>query len=181
MATKEQLLEGIDVRELPARRWPDEALTPEPLVEVAVGDMVVVYSRGSTRVAKVLAVTPKRVMVAYTTEGAWDMARKIHESALHRALDEKAVRRVEESNFDYYEREANVTTRQYTHTEEHLAEFRARIEEGKDAYVERKLAEGRADVERRREEARAGGVEQYVHVTTKSVKREDVYGMQEVE
>jgi len=47
----------------------------------------------------------------------------------------------------------------------------------KEQYVADMVEQSIADRTRRAAEAREGGPGQYVHVTTKSAKREDVYGI----
>lgn len=191
-ATKEQLLESVDVRELPATRVAPEGMTTEPLTELAVGDTVVVYSRGYMRVAKVLTLTPKRAMVAYTTEGAWTEAAKIAESCLspgrlERALASEAT--ASAKNYDYYVRAATPEFKaeqlaEWSHMTEERAE-RERVEKvellarigTKEQYIEAQVARTRARVEPEIAKAKAKGAAAFCTVTTKSVKRDEVFGL----
>jgi hypothetical protein len=179
-ATKEELLADVDVTKLPVRRVAPEMLTDEPLAEIAVGDLVVMHSRNALRVAQVLTVTPKRVMVAYTTEGAWTAARKIAEMYLTPGYVERLVgqaRRTAGSNYDWFVAQSKPETASYNPSEADMARNRARVErETREEHIERTVREAREGAEAKVAEAKLG-CEQYVTVTTKSVKRSDVYGL----
>lgn len=191
-ATKAELLESVDVRELPATRVAPENMTAEPLAELAVGDTVVVYSRGFMRVAKVMTVTPKRAMVAYTTEGAWTSGQKIAEmylspGYLDRLLASEA--RMTAKNYDYLVKCTTVE-----HMEEQLARWshltpeRAeadRVEAverlaqsvSKEAYIAERVEATRARAEPEIAKAKAMGAAAFCTITTKSVKRDEVFGL----
>lgn len=70
------MVENLDVSKLPFRRLSDEEAEDKPLAEVREGDVVAIWSRGALRLALVVETTPTRVEVAYTTEGAWNNARR---------------------------------------------------------------------------------------------------------
>ena len=181
---------NTEVRVLPAQAVPEENLTAEPLAEIAVGDIVAIHSRGQFRLAQVEKVTPKRVAVVYTTKGAWDAAVKLHQGLLTPGRVERIAehtRKSAASNYDFYVSESDPATAKYAKasnykTEEQAAaeraEARAKVEGiNREDFIEREVAKTREREQAQVEEAREG-VERYVHVTRKSVKRQDVYGIE---
>lgn len=189
MATKAELLEGINPAELPATAVPGERMTSEPLAEVEPGDTVVVFSRDRNRLARVLTVTAKRVMVAYTTVGAWKTAQGIweHYMTMSPEAAAEAAARAEGKNYDFYVRESSAETAEFAkasdiRTEEQAVAERAKyvaLIEGvtREEYQARAAEEARAGALRLKAEAKAGGVARYLTVTTKPVKRDEVFGL----
>lgn len=185
-ATKKELLSGVDTTELPATRV-DPALL-EPLTEVEVGDVVVMHSRNAYRLARVMEVGPKRVMIAYTTEGAWAEARKHLESALapgRMAAALAGVRKAAATNYAFYVSESDAATARFSVASDYKSEEKAAADRAKYAarvkgetseeYVARKVAETTAQVEASIAEANEKGIAAYLTVTTKSVPRKDLF------
>lgn len=179
----------MNIEQLPATQIDPSQMTAEPLSEINVGDLVAVHSRGSYRLAQVTKVGPKRVEVIYTTQGAWNDAIKIHTNYTSPGFTKLTLRDLatEGKNYDFRVREMNPETAvynkvdQYTTQEQvdkktamYAAEIAGRT---KEQYLADLLAAAIADRTARRDEAVAGGPTQYVHVTTKSCKREDVFGL----
>lgn len=171
---------SIDVSKLPATAVPETALTAEPVEDPKVGDLVVIYSRGANRLAEVTKVGPKRVEVVYTTKGAWDTAIKTHAgltSAAYLTGWERSYTKTFGSNYDFAVRESDPATAKYTGPDGHV-KYRAKVEaETRDEYVARHVAEHRADREAKAARAHEIGVKGHVHVTTKSVPRDKVFGL----
>lgn len=168
----------FETTQLPAARV-DEArfneLLPVP-ADTEVGDLVVVYSRGSYRLALVEKLGPKRISVVYTTEGALKESGKVYAMYTTPGYTEQMVagtKRVEARNFDYYVRETG-SSPQFSHSEERLAEFAANVALGRDAYIAGEVAKTRAGCEAAIADARARGPLGFVSVTRKSVPRESV-------
>lgn len=182
----------VDVTQLPAQAVPVEAMSDEPVEDPQVGDLVVVYSRGSNRLAQVTKLGPKRVEVVYTTKGAWGTAQKIHEALSAPGYVQRHVewmRRNAASNYDHYVRESNPETAVYAvksgyKSEEKAAEERAEAAakvEGltKEQYVEQEAEKERVREQANHDEAVEKGVPGFVHVTTKSVPRTHVFALKE--
>jgi len=141
MPTKQELLERIDVRELPATRVPETSISGQPET-VSPGDLVVIYSRGATRLAKVLTSTDKRAAVAYTTETAWKEGRDRMVTAAAQTDEEIEARYAYMAEYD------------------HLRD---------------RQADRIADSKKYRELAKAGDPNGFVTVTTKYVKRDEIW------
>lgn len=180
----------VNVELLPATQIDPNNMTAEPLSEIEVGQIVATYSRGSWRVAQVTKVGPKRVEVIYTTQGAWKEAQRIyeHETSPSYVSYSAEAAKTEAKNYDFMLQEINpatavynvVSPTQYTpeqvaaKTAKYVAEIAGRTKEQyladiKAASLERK--------QRTQEKALAGGVTQFVHVTTKNAKRSDIFGI----
>lgn len=85
--------------DLPAYAFPHDVELPVA-ESVAVGDIVAVYSRGTTRAARVEKVGPKRVKVAYTTRGAREQAEVI--ASIDRVASIKRARRQDNATIARY-------------------------------------------------------------------------------
>lgn len=185
----EELTAGLDRTTLPATRVDPEKLVLFP--EATVGDEVVVHSRGYHRVAVVLESTPKRVMVAYTTEGAWKEAVAIYEYRMARgpesAQGEKQTAEQAAKNYDYYTFSATEEAveaglakhptlgRDYFVKDRQRAIQRLAEMGTKEEEVAAEVAKYRESIASAYAEAKEKGAAGFVNITTKSVKRTEVY------
>jgi hypothetical protein len=184
MATKQELLEGISARDLPARRVEPVGAPDNPLETVEPGMLVAVYSRGSWRLAQVITATDKRAAVAYTTEGAWKDARKIQEMYANPSYVDTRVKQAKNSannNFDNYYAPIAAGTYRYQDStrEETLAEARRIVGIGREAYAEEEGEKARARETAARDASIAEGDAAHVTVTTKYVKRDEIFDVKE--
>lgn len=146
--------------QLPATAVPEDRMTAEPITEIAEGDLVVVFSRGTYRLAKVTKLGPKRITVIYTTQGAWTEAQKIADHL--RSLSDESI----EHRFDYL-RDSDYYVADAPYVEG----------EGGQGYSEAYIAASVARQKSDRAAAREHGAAPFVHVTTKSVPRGEVFGL----
>jgi hypothetical protein len=141
-----------NVERLPATAVPEGAITAEPLSEIAVGDLVVTYSRGTDRLAEVTKVGPKRIEVIYTTKGAWDEAARIAGMYLTGGYAEGRERYERDAagdTYDYYKSEGDAATAKHSvaskiRTEETAAAERAKYRATSRARRARSTSSGRA-------------------------------------
>lgn len=165
-----------DVNQLPARPPLTGEFGPVPAItEIAVGDLVAIYSRGRERVAMVEKIGRTNLGCVYTTKGAWDEATRLHQSLTNPGRIQwiaSFTEKQEQKNFDFYLQEVDPATAKYGSGES----YQGYVDEGRDAYVARMVESARVGATEAYEKAITGGVEQYVAVTRKSVKLQDVIG-----
>lgn len=172
-------MSDYDVSKLPARPPLDGEFDSAPDSSAyQVGDLVAIFSRGCDRVAQIQKIGRSNLTCVYTTKGAWDSAQKIHAMYMDpNYVESRATQaqKVEPKNFDFYAREIGPDA-QYERHASTVENYEAMVAEGKDAYVARRVKDVRQQAQGLVDEAIAGGVEIYVHVTTKVIKMSEVKG-----
>jgi hypothetical protein len=148
-----------------------------------VGDLVYGYSRGMYRRGIITKVTPTKVTLLYTTDGAVKDAQRIfeHIAGIDPQASARGAAKQAARNWDYYVSQ--------------VAKYTARVEGGetlpnweqqqfvsdqmlvnettKAEYVAQKTAEMFESATAKLENNK--GYRQYVHYTTKAVKKDDIY------
>lgn len=181
---EERAVENIDA--LPATEQGHtvlQALSHKDSQDVKVGDTVYAYSRGMYRRGEVVKVTPTKVQFLYTTEGAVTEAKRIYDSIEARVpeVDAKSAADQAAKNYAFTQREV-VKNRRRIEAGQTLANWERKsfesdlkllAEETCEEHIARKATEAyEACVAKK---AANKSYLQYVHCTTKSVKKDDLY------
>jgi hypothetical protein len=150
-----------------------------------VGDLVYGYSRGAYRRGVVIKVTPTKVEMFYTTDGAVKDAQRIFES-ISSIVPAKSAKFAAESasrNYAHYRKTAAEYQRRVDGGEPYealrsfeqtdFANIKALLEETREDYIARNATEAFEKATAKLENNKS--YRQYVHCTTKAVKKSDIY------